>query len=106
VRRINIKISDEADKAINDKLLPYGLKGSVLGMVIEDWIHWCEVDPVLVQRYVARELGIQGVERVLVNREELLFAIDMLEALPVSLKVGVKTLINRWRKEFNADATG
>ena len=87
-----------ASAALLNRMIPFGSKEQVLGLVIEDWIKLCDADSKMALRYIARELSMHEAERVLVSREEISCAIAVLEK---SQRANVKLLVSKWRKEFD-----
>lgn len=77
MRRVMGKVSDETYTQL-PKILPHGSQESILGLVIEDFVKWCDEDPNAALRYVARELKLKDGERISITRDS---AIDLLEGL-------------------------
>ncbi len=98
--RIQATLPSASAEKLN-KMIPFGSKEQVLGLVIEDWIKLCDCDSKMALRYIARELGMQEAEQVLVSREEISCAISILQK---SKSAAVQLLVAKWRKEFDLNA--
>ena len=55
--RVMGNVSDEQFLKLRN-LLPYGSQEAVIGMMIEDWIAYCEKHPGASLRYIERELPV------------------------------------------------
>lgn len=105
--RTTATVKEGVNQRIDMLLGMYGAKGKILGMVIEDWVKFCEQDDGAILRYLARETNSARFESILVLREDLKAVLAGLEAegpLNTGANLDLHDLIDRLRKELEKNA--